>query len=61
MTLAQLILNVLFAILVFFIVRFVGSLVTPDGQDRDKVINAVAVIVAVVVFIANFADQIKLN
>lgn len=61
MTLLQAIVNLLIAFLSFFLVRYVGSLVAPDGADKDKIINIVAIIVAIIVFFANFAAQISLK
>lgn len=55
----HLLVNILFAILAFFVVRWLGSLVMPNGQDKGNVINVIAVIVAIVVFLTNFASQIK--
>ncbi len=50
-------LNLLFAFLAFFIVRWVGGMVAPEGRDQDKVVTIVAVIVAILVFFANFAER----
>lgn len=58
MTLAQVILNLLIAFGMFFVVRYVGSLVVPEGQDRDRIINVIAVIIGVLVFFANWAATI---
>lgn len=49
--------NLLFAFLAFFIVRYIGSMVTPEGQDKDKIVTVVAVIVAILVFFANIASR----
>lgn len=51
-------LNLLFAFLAFFVTRYVGNMVAPEGQDKDKIVTVVAVIVAVVVFFANLAAQV---
>lgn len=50
--------NLLFAFLAFFLIRYVGNMVAPDGQDKDKIVVVVAVIVAILVFFANFASQV---
>lgn len=34
-------------------------MVIPDGQDAGKVVTVIAVIVAIVVYFANFAIQIR--
>lgn len=49
--------NLLFAFLAFFIVRYIGGMVTPEGQDKDKIVTVVAVIVAILVFFANIASR----
>ena len=51
--------NLLLAFLAFFVVRYIGGMVTPEGQDKDKIITIVAIIAAIVVFFANFAVQIR--
>lgn len=61
MTLVQLLLNLLFAFLAFFVVRYIGSLVAPEGADKVKIINVVAVIVAIIVFFADLAAQVTLK
>lgn len=61
MSLFQVILNLLFALLAFFIVRYLASLVVPEGNDRSKIINIVAILVAVVVFFANFAASLSVH
>lgn len=53
-----LLLNLLFAFLAFFVVRYIGGMVAPEGQDKDKIVTVVAVIVAIVVFFANLAASI---
>lgn len=58
MTLGQLIINLLLGFLAFFVTRYIGSLVAPDGADKDKIINIIGIIVGVIVFFANFAAQI---
>ena len=58
MTLGQVLINLIFAFLAFFIVRYVGSLVVPEGADRDKIINIVGILAGIVVFFANFAAQL---
>lgn len=55
----NLLLNLLFAFLAFFIVRWLGSMVAPEGQDKEKAVTVVAVIIAIVVFFANFAVQVR--
>lgn len=59
MSLGQVLINLLIAFLAFFIVRYLAAMVTPEGQDRDKIITIVAILVAVVVFFANFAARIS--
>lgn len=54
-----LLLNLLFAFLAFFVVRYLGNMVAPEGQDKDKIVTVVAVIVAIIVFLANFAAQVR--
>lgn len=51
-------LNLLFALLAFFVVRYIGSMITPEGQDRTQIITIIAIIVAVVTFFANLAAQV---
>lgn len=58
MSLLSIVLNLLFAFLAFFVVRWIGGAVTPEGQDRDKIVTVVAVIVAILVFFANLAVRI---
>lgn len=62
MTALQVLLNLLFAVLAFLIVRYVASLVMPTEpkrpQDRETIINIVALIAAVVVFFLNFAARL---
>lgn len=58
MDLLEILLNLLFAFLAFFVTRYLGGLVTPEGQDRGQIITVVAVIVAVIVFFANFAEKV---
>ena len=58
MTLAQILINLLLAFLAFFVIRWAASLVTPEAQDKDRIVNIVALIVGVVVFFANFAHYI---
>jgi ABC-type Na+ efflux pump permease subunit len=57
MTLIQILLNLLFALLVFFLVRYIGGMVAPEGNDKDKLVTVVAVMLAVAVFLLNFASQ----
>lgn len=52
-------LNLLLAFLAYFVVRWIGASVAPDGQDKDKIVTVVAVIVAIVVFFADLATQIR--
>jgi hypothetical protein len=61
MTLTQAILNILFALLAFFAVKYIGGMVAPEGQDRDRIIVIIAIIVAVLVFFANLASQIGIK
>jgi hypothetical protein len=58
MSLGDILLNLLFAFLAFFIVRYIGTMVVPDGADKDKIVNIVGLLVGVVVFFANFAAQL---
>lgn len=58
MTLLAILLNLLFAFLAFFIVRYVASLVVPEGKDKEKIINIVAIIIAIVVFFLNLATSL---
>lgn len=58
MTLGQILINLLLAFLGFFITRYIGNMVAPEGQDKDKIVTIVALIVGIVVFFANFAAQI---
>lgn len=53
-----LLLNLLFAFLAFFVTRYVGNMVAPEGSDKDKIITVIAVIVAIVVFFANLGAQV---
>lgn len=50
--------NILFAILAFFVVRYIGASIAPEGPDKVKVLTVIALIVAIVVYFANFATQI---
>lgn len=52
-------LNLLFGFLAFFVVRWVGSMVIPDGQDSGRIVTVVAVIVGIIVFLADFAVQVR--
>lgn len=54
----HLILNLLIALLAFFLVRYVASLVMPEGRDTDRLVTVIAVIAAILVFFANFASRI---
>lgn len=47
--------NILFGILAFFVTRYIGAMVAPEGQDRDKIVTIIAIIVGVLVFFANLA------
>lgn len=58
MTLGQILVNLLLAFLAFFVTRYIGNMVAPEGADKDKIITIVALLVGVVVFFANFAAQI---
>lgn len=44
--------NLLLAFLAFFVTRWIGSMVAPEGQDKDKVVTVVAVVVAILVFLS---------
>lgn len=55
MSLGHFLVNVLLALLAFFLTRYVALMVVPEGQDRDKIVTIIAILVAVVVFFANFA------
>ena len=50
--------NLLFAVLAFFVVRYIGNMVAPEGSDKDKIVTIIAVIVAVVVFLANYGARV---
>lgn len=54
----EFLLNVLLAFLALFAVRYVGTKIMPEGEDKDKILWIIALIVAVVVFLLNFAEQI---
>ena len=58
MTIGDILLNLLFAFLAFFIVRYIGSMVVPNGADKDKIVNIVGILAGLVVFFANFATQL---
>ncbi len=58
MTLSQILINLLLAFLAFFVTRYIGNMVAPEGADRDKIITIVALVVGIVVFCANFAARI---
>lgn len=58
MTLVQILINLLFAFLAFFATRYVATLVMPSSQDRQNIINVVAVLVAILVFFANLAVRV---
>lgn len=58
MSLGQILINLLLAFLGFFITRYIGNMVAPEGQDKDKIVTIVAILVAVVVFFANFAARL---
>lgn len=59
MTLGQVLLNLLFAALAFFIGRWLLGLILPDDmRDKEKVTTIVGVILAVIVFFLNFAASI---
>lgn len=53
------IVNLLFGLLAFFVVRYVAGLVLPEGNDKDKIVVVLAFIAAIVVFFANFAVNIN--
>lgn len=55
----NLLLNLLFAFLAFFVVRWVGSMVAPEGRDKEKIVTVCAVIVAIIVFLSNLAAQLR--
>lgn len=54
----ELLVNALFALLAFFGVRWIGSMVAPEGKDSGKAITVIAIIVAIIVFVANFAKEV---
>lgn len=54
----EFLLNILFAVLAFFVVRYVGLMIAPEGADVPKVVTVIAVIVAIVVFFADFGDKV---
>lgn len=58
MSLAEVLVNLLLAFLAFFVVRYISSMVVPEGDDKDKIVNIVAIVVAILVFFANFAASI---
>lgn len=58
MSLVELLVNLLLAFGTFFAVRWLGSMIAPEGQDRDKLVTVVAVIIAVIVFFADLAEQL---
>lgn len=62
MTLSEVIINLLLAILAFVVARYVGLLLTsstPPNPERSRVIEIVAILIAVLVFFANFAATIR--
>jgi uncharacterized membrane protein YhaH (DUF805 family) len=59
MTLTQIIINLILAFLAFFVTRYVGNMVAPEGQDKDKIVTIVALLLAIVTFFANFAVRIQ--
>lgn len=59
MSLVEILINLLFAFLGFFLTRWIGSMVVPEGQDRDRVVTIVAILVAIIVFFANFAARLS--
>ena len=60
MSLTNILVNLLFAFLAFFVTRYIGNMVAPDGQDKDKIVTIVAILVAILVFVANLASRITL-
>lgn len=60
MTLTQIIINLILAFLGFFVTRYIGNMIAPEGQDKDKIVTVVAVLVAIVVFFSNFAVRIQI-
>ncbi len=57
----DLLINLLLAFLAFFVVRWIGSAVAPEGQDKDKIVLIVAIIVALVVFFADPAASTEFS
>lgn len=59
MTLGQILLNLLFAALAFFLVRWIVGLVLPDDmRDKEKVVTILGVLSAVIVFFLNLSVNI---
>lgn len=54
----EFLLNVLFAVLAFFVTRWVGAQIAPEGQDTPKIVVIIAIIVAVLVFFADLASKV---
>lgn len=55
MTLGWFLVNIILACLAFLLVKYVGSMVMPDGDGKDKIVSIVGVLAGIVVFFANFA------
>lgn len=52
-------LNLLFALLGFFGARYLLMMVLPEGSDKEKIATIVAIVVAIIVFFANFASGVS--
>jgi len=50
--------NLIIAALAFFLVRYLLSLIVPEGKDKDKIVNIVALLTAIVVFFSNLAHYL---
>ena len=57
----NLLLNLLFAVLAFFAVRYIGGMVAPEGNDKDKIVTVIAVVVGILVFFANLASEVTIR
>lgn len=60
MSLTDFLVNVLLGLLAFFLTRYIALMVVPEGQDRDKIVTIVAILVGVVVFLADFAARLTI-
>lgn len=57
----NLLLNLLFAVLAFFAVRYIGGMVAPEGNDKDKIVTVIAVVAGILVFFANLASEVTIR